>query len=71
MHDTTQLPVMPGDEATIVAGGPTSEIAQQLGVSTKTVRTYRARILEKMGLKSTAEIILYALQHELVPRVQG
>jgi len=53
------------------AGGPTSEIAQQLGVSTKTVRTYRARILEKMGLKSTAEIILYAVQHELVPRVQG
>jgi two-component system, NarL family, invasion response regulator UvrY len=53
------------------AGGPTSEIAQQLGVSTKTVRTYRARILEKMGLKSTAEIILYAVQHELVPRVEG
>ena len=38
-------------------------------MSAKTVRTYRARILEKMGLKSTAEIILYAVQHDLVPGV--
>lgn len=51
------------------AGRATNEIAEELGVSAKTVRTYRARILEKMGLNSTAEIILYAVQHELVPRV--
>jgi DNA-binding NarL/FixJ family response regulator len=51
------------------AGRATSEIAEELGLSAKTVRTYRARILEKMGLHRTAEIILYAVQHELVPRV--
>jgi DNA-binding NarL/FixJ family response regulator len=53
----------------IGAGMATSEIAEELGVSAKTVRTYRARILEKTNLKSTAEIILYAVQLGLVPRV--
>lgn len=51
------------------AGKATTAIAAEIGVSPKTVRTYRARILEKMGLSSTAEIILYAVQHDLVPRV--
>jgi len=35
-----------------------------LGVAT--VSTYRARLLEKMGLKSTAELIHYGLRHGLV-----
>jgi two-component system, NarL family, invasion response regulator UvrY len=50
------------------AGESIRQIAEQLGLSAKTVRTYRSRILEKMNLKSTAEIIFYAVQNELVPR---
>ena len=37
-----------------------------LSLSVKTVSTYRARILDKMRLKSTADLIRYALQHRLV-----
>ena len=45
------------------------EIATQLKLSPKTVRTYRSRILEKTNLKSTAEIIFYAIDHGLVTHV--
>ncbi len=43
-----------------------SDIAEQLGLSVKTVSTYRTRILEKMSLGSNAEIIQYAVRHGLV-----
>ena len=43
-----------------------SEIASQLGLSVKTVSTHRSRILEKMGLRSNAEIMQYAVRHGLV-----
>ena len=36
-------------------------------VSVKTVSTYRKRLLEKMGLKTNAELMHYALSHHLVP----
>jgi len=42
------------------------DIAVQLRVSPKTVRTYRSRILEKTNLKSTAEIIFYVVNQGLV-----
>jgi two-component system, NarL family, invasion response regulator UvrY len=42
-------------------------IAAELGVSPKTVSTYRSRILEKLKLKSNAAIIRYAIEHHLVP----
>ena len=48
------------------AGRSNQEIADQLYISIKTVSTYRARILEKMELKSTGELIAYAINHELV-----
>lgn len=41
------------------------EIAAQLSLSPKTVSTYRSRLLEKLGAKTTAELIRYAIQHEL------
>jgi two-component system invasion response regulator UvrY len=47
-------------------GRRVDEIARQLRIKPKTVRTYRARILEKTGLKSTAEIIYYAVSCGLV-----
>lgn len=43
-----------------------SEIAAQLKLSVKTVSTYRTRILEKMGLRSNAELMQYAVRHGLV-----
>lgn len=42
------------------------EIAHELALSPKTVRTYRSRILEKMSIRSTAELIFYAVQNGLV-----
>lgn len=43
-----------------------STVAERLGLSVKTVSTYRTRILEKMALSSNAEIIQYAVRHGLV-----
>lgn len=43
-----------------------SEIGEQLGLSVKTVSTYRSRVLEKMSLHSNAQIMQYALRHGLV-----
>lgn len=48
------------------AGKSVDDIARELKRSPKTVRTYRSRILEKMNLRSTAEIIFYAINHGLV-----
>jgi two-component system invasion response regulator UvrY len=48
------------------AGKSVHEIATLLNLSPKTVRTYRARIMEKMNLKSTAEIIFYVLDRKLI-----
>jgi DNA-binding NarL/FixJ family response regulator len=45
--------------------GPT-EIGEKLHLSVKTVSTHKARILEKLGLGSTAELVRYALDHKLV-----
>jgi two-component system invasion response regulator UvrY len=50
----------------LAAGKSVTDIATKLSLSVKTVSTYRARILNKLYLKSTAEIIRYALEHELV-----
>ena len=50
----------------LMGGGLTvSEIAAQLHISVKTVSTYRARLSEKMGFATNAEIIRYALDHGL------
>lgn len=50
----------------IASGKPVSHIAAELGLSVKTVNNHRARILAKLGMKSTAEVIRYAIQHELI-----
>jgi DNA-binding NarL/FixJ family response regulator len=49
----------------IGAGKTVGEIAAQLTLSPKTVSTYRTRILQKLGLRTSAELIRYALQHQL------
>jgi DNA-binding NarL/FixJ family response regulator len=43
-------------------GESNKEIAHWLGISIKTVETYKARIAEKLGLKSRTDIVRYALQ---------
>ena len=51
----------------LVSGlGPT-EIGDRLHLSVKTVSTHKARILEKLGLGSTAELVRYAMEHKLLP----
>jgi two-component system, NarL family, invasion response regulator UvrY len=50
----------------IASGKTVKEIADEISLSAKTVSTYRARILEKTGMKTTAELIRYALQTQLV-----
>ena len=43
------------------------QIASELRLSPKTVHTYRTRILAKLGLRSNAAMIRYAIEHGLVP----
>lgn len=51
----------------LLSGGKSvSEIAAQLSLSVTTVSTYRARILEKMNMKSNAELTRYALEKGLI-----
>jgi DNA-binding NarL/FixJ family response regulator len=50
----------------IAAGRKPADIATELALSPKTVSVYRARILEKLGLKSNAELARYAQRHGLV-----
>ncbi|MDE1942746.1 MAG: response regulator transcription factor [Betaproteobacteria bacterium] len=51
----------------IASGKKLSEIAETMALSAKTVSVYRARLLEKMKLKTNAELIHYAITHNLVP----
>lgn len=50
----------------IAAGNKVTEIAGILSLSDKTISTYRTRIMEKMNMKTNAEIIRYAIQNKLV-----
>jgi len=50
----------------IASGKTVSEIADLLVLSVSTVSTYRTRILEKMGMKTNAELTHFAIQNKLV-----
>jgi DNA-binding NarL/FixJ family response regulator len=50
----------------IAQGEPLVQIGERLHLSPNTVTTYRARILEKMGMSSNAELTRYALEHGLI-----
>jgi two-component system invasion response regulator UvrY len=76
MADSRQGPVRPLHQTlsyreyevmTLIASGKTiKEVATLLSLSDKTVSTYRTRILEKMQMKSSAELTHYAIQNGLV-----
>lgn len=58
----------------IASGKTVGEIADQLILSVKTVSTHRTRILDKMSLRTNAELMHYAMQHRLVqtlPAIDG
>lgn len=50
----------------LAEGKAVGSIAAELNLSVNTISTYRTRILEKMGLKNTAEIILYAIRNRII-----
>jgi len=51
----------------LIASGKTlSEIAELLSLSDKTISTYRARLMEKMRMRTNAELTHYAIHNKLV-----
>jgi len=50
----------------LVEGLGPSEIGDRLHLSVKTVSTHKTRILEKLGIGSTAELVRYALENKLI-----
>ncbi|CAB1367873.1 response regulator [Denitratisoma oestradiolicum] len=50
----------------IAAGKTLTQIAEELNLSVKTVSEYRKRLMEKMRLETTADLIRYGLEHGLV-----
>ena len=55
----------------LASGKAVSDIAAELHLSVKTVSTHKARIMEKMSLSNSAELIRYAIQHRLVDEPGG
>jgi DNA-binding NarL/FixJ family response regulator len=50
----------------LASGKTVGEIAKQLFLSANTVSTYRARILKKISVKNNAELMRYAIRHQLI-----
>jgi DNA-binding NarL/FixJ family response regulator len=50
----------------LAQGYSNQEISEQMGVSVKTVESYRARVAQKLGLRTRPEIVRYALTHGLL-----
>lgn len=50
----------------LASGAGIKAIADQLSISNKTVSTHKARLMEKMGFESSAQLIRYAIDHRIV-----
>jgi len=50
----------------LAAGKTTSGIADELSLSPKTISTYRSRVLRKLGLKTDADLVRYAIENQLL-----
>lgn len=48
------------------SGRTVSDIARALGLSVKTVSTYRTRMLDKLGMGTNAELMRYAIENDLI-----
>jgi two-component system response regulator NreC len=53
----------------LAEGKTTSEVAQSLFVSPKTVHTHRQHIMDKLGLRTTTELIRYAMRQGLIKTI--
>ena len=65
----SRVPLSPREREVLglVARGHTSEeIAEKLALSPKSVETYRARFMQKLVLRNRADIVRYALEHQLL-----
>jgi DNA-binding NarL/FixJ family response regulator len=51
----------------VIEGNTTKEVAQQLGTSVKTAENHRARVMDKLRLHNTAELVRYAAKRGLLP----
>jgi two-component system response regulator NreC len=66
-HDSDSLTPREREVLRLIALGHTSvEIAQKLGLSPRTIETHRARIHRKLNLDTRAQLVRYAMQHELM-----
>jgi two-component system invasion response regulator UvrY len=50
----------------IALGKSPSEIGDELALSPKTVSTYRARVLEKLNLRTNADLVRYAIENGVI-----
>lgn len=50
----------------LASGKTVTQIAAEMSLSVKTISTYRVRLLEKMRMKTNAEVTRYAIEHRLV-----
>ena len=55
----------------IAEGRSVSEIAETLNLSVKTISTHKARLMQKMNLTNTADLIRYAISHRLIEAEDG
>ena len=53
----------------LASGRTVSEIAADLSLSVKTISTYRTRLLQKLGVRSTADLLRYAIEQKLFETV--
>lgn len=51
----------------LAQGRCVSEIAQQLSLSVNTISTYRGRVCDKLGVRTTVELLSYVSRHQLLP----
>jgi two-component system, NarL family, invasion response regulator UvrY len=49
----------------LTRGSTISEIASELSLSVKTVSTYRTRLLDKLGVRTTTGLVRYSIEHKL------
>ena len=49
----------------VVEGRSSAEIGATLGLSTKTIATYRSRVMKKLGVSDVTGLIKFAIQHGL------
>jgi two-component system invasion response regulator UvrY len=71
-HDTTKAPheILSDREYTVMcllaSGKTVGEVSRELSLSVKTISTHRARIMDKMKMKTNAELTHYAIKNRLV-----